>query len=60
MTPGRRYVRVDYHYTVQEVRKNKVELRLISSENIPIDVLTKLLSANFFNRFIQQLGLNNE
>lgn len=57
MTSGRRHVRIEYHYIVQEVRNGNVKIHYIDSNHNPADGLTKPLSADMFRRFTNQLGL---
>ncbi len=57
MSSGRRHIRVQYHYIVQEIRDGNVFVRQIKSEDNPADGLTKPLRADLFRRFIKQLGL---
>lgn len=57
MTLGRRHIRVNYHYIVQEIRDLNIAIQQIKSRNNPADGLTKTLSADLFRRFTGQLGL---
>ena len=59
MTSGRRHVRVEYHYSVEEIRIGNIELRHIPSNNNPADGLTNPLTAKAFQRFVKQLGLHD-
>lgn len=59
MTSGRRHVRIEYHYTSQEVRNGNIDVRYIATDCNPADGLTKPLSAPLFNRFIEGLGLED-
>ena len=58
MTSGRRHVRVEYHYSVEEVRVGNIAIRHISSDQNPADGLTKPLTTKLFGEFINQIGLS--
>ena len=60
MSSGRRHVRVEYHYAVQEVRSGHIEVRHVPSGENPADGLTKPLDKRSFQRFVQQLGLDEK
>ncbi|KHJ33592.1 putative nonribosomal peptide synthase [Erysiphe necator] len=53
MTSGRRHVRIEYHYSVEESRNGNVDLRQISSAQNAAGGFTKPLSSEQFSRFIQ-------
>lgn len=57
MTSGRRHVRIEYHYTVQEVRAGNIDVRYIASGCNPADGLTKPLTTELFKKFLEHLGL---
>ncbi|KAI0992476.1 hypothetical protein K3495_g15709 [Podosphaera aphanis] len=57
MTSGRRHVRVEYHYVVQEVKAGNIEILQTASKENPADGLTKPLVAESFKRFVNQLGM---
>lgn len=61
MTSSRRlrYVRIEYHYVVQEVRNRNIEVHRIPLEEDPTDGIAKWLDALLFEQFIKQLGLND-
>ena len=60
MTSGRRHVRIEYHYSVEESRNGNVDVRQISSAQNAADGFTKPLGSEQFSRFIQQLGLYDD
>lgn len=59
MTSGRRHVRIEYHYVVQEIRNKNIEIRQIASKDNPADGMTKPLTTESFRKFIKQLGLRD-
>ena len=59
MTSGRRHVRIEYHYVVQEAQNRNIVVRRIPSEENPADGFTRPLDAQLFERFIKQLGLKD-
>ena len=59
MTSGRRHVRVEFHYSVEEVRNGNVKMEYISSDSNPADGFTKPLNTEKFQQFISQLGLSD-
>ena len=59
MTSGRRHVRVEYHYSVEEMRDGNIDIRQIHSGQNSADGLTKPLGTEQFTRFVQQLGMHN-
>ncbi|KHJ33530.1 hypothetical protein EV44_g3913 [Erysiphe necator] len=59
MTSGRRHVRIEYHYIVQEVRSKNIILRKVASEDNAADGFTKPLAVESFKQFIEKSGLKN-
>ena len=59
MTSGRRHVRVEYHYSVEQVQNGNVDVRQIPSGQNPADGLTKPLGTDQFARFLQQIGMHD-
>ena len=57
MASGRRHVRIEYHYVVQEVRSDKIDVRYIPTGQNPADGFTKPLATDSFKKFLEQLGL---
>ncbi|KAI0991754.1 hypothetical protein K3495_g16433, partial [Podosphaera aphanis] len=53
MTSGRRHVRIEYHYVVQEVKSGNIKILQVASEDNPADGLTKPLLSEPFKRFTE-------
>ena len=60
ISSGRRHVRIEYHYIVQEVRCGNVEIQYIASDQNPADGFTKPLTTDSFQRFTKHLGLADQ
>ena len=52
-----KHIDVIYHYIKNLYQRNLIKLKYVSSENIIINDLTKLLSNNKFKKFVTQLKL---
>ncbi|KAK0170574.1 hypothetical protein PV328_008411 [Microctonus aethiopoides] len=54
-----KHIDIRYHFVTEAVNKNLIELKYLDTTNMPADMLTKSLSPNKHNKFLEELGLVN-
>lgn len=57
VSSGRRHVRVEYNYTVQEVRQGNIDVRKVETKLNPADGITKPHDSVLFGDFVKGLGM---
>ena len=53
-----KHVDIVYHYVRDEIKKDRIELKYITTDTMPADGLTKPLPPFKYQRFIEMLNMN--